>query len=101
MFKMLYSNTRITDLNTSIENINLEIDQTVADLEIEVNMVANVKIAQMMHNGYSNIFTRMGCFKGMFSLQMKEDAKPYQLLSSYVAYALKEPFKKEARKTRI
>ena len=48
-----------------------------------------------MHDEYKDIFTGNGCFKGTFSLQVKDDAKPYQLPLRHIAHPLQEPFKKE------
>ena len=40
------------------------------------------------------MFTGIGCFKGTFSIQVKDDAKPYLVPLRHVAYALQETFKK-------
>ena len=41
-------------------------------------MIKSTKPTQVLYNKYRNVFTGFGCFKGMFSLQVKEVAKPYQ-----------------------
>ena len=46
-------------------------------------------------NHYSDIITGDGCFSGIFSLKIKDDAMSYQPLPICVAYALQEPFRKE------
>ena len=46
---------------------------------------------------YGNIFTTIGCFKGAFSLQVKDDSKQYASFLRYVAYTLQEPFQKRKR----
>ena len=51
-----------------------------------------------IYNEYCSVFTGIGCFKGTFSLQFKENMKPYQVLSMYIAYAPKN-HSKRARKT--
>ena len=38
---------------------------------------------------------RNQCFKGTFSLQVKEGAMPYQAPQIHVAYALQKPFTDE------
>ena len=38
-------------------------------------MVANSKTWEL-HDEYSDVFTEVGCFKGTFSLLVKEGAKP-------------------------
>ena len=40
-------------------------------------------------------FDGIGCFKGIFSLQLKPDSKTYQVPLRCVAYALQKPFKEE------
>ena len=53
-------------------------------------------MTQRIHEIFGNIFNGIGCFKGTFSLQLKPDSKPYQVLTkAYVAYALQKPFKEE------
>ena len=80
---------------TLITKINKEIDCFVVGPEIEADRVASTKTTQMMHNDDSDVFKGIGCFKGMFSLQIKDDVKPYQALPKGVAYALQGPFKME------
>ena len=46
------------------------------------------------HNEFSNVFMGIGCFKGTFSLKLKDDAKPFQMPPRHVAYTLQVPFKK-------
>ena len=42
-----------------------------------------------------DVFTGIWCFKDIFSLQVKNDMKLYQVPPRHVVYALQEPFKKE------
>ena len=42
-----------------------------------------------------DVFNGIGCFEGIFSLQLKPDSKPYQAPLRCVAYALQKPFKDE------
>ena len=37
------------------------------------------KTTQKMHNDYSDVSTGIWCFKGIFSLHIKEKAKQYQM----------------------
>ena len=53
------------------------------------------KMTQKIHNRFGNIFNGIGCFKGMFSLQLRPNSKPYQAPPRHVAYALQKPFKEE------
>ena len=40
-------------------------------------------------------FAGIGCFKGTFSLLVKEDGTPYQAPPRCIAYVLWDPFRKE------
>ena len=44
---------------------------------------------------FEDVFTCIGCFDGMFSLQVKPDNQPYQATQRHIAYALQKPFKEE------
>ena len=57
-------------------------------------MEASAKTTKKIHNECSKVFTRNGCFKGTFSLHIKDDVKPYQVLPRHVAYAPEKLFKK-------
>ena len=35
-----------------------------------------------IHNEFRNIFTAIGCFRGTFSLNVQDNTKPYQMLST-------------------
>ena len=50
---------------------------------------------QKMQNEYSNVFTLISCFKGTFSLQVKNDTKPYHAFPKHIIYAVQRSFKKE------
>ena len=41
------------------------------------------------------MFICVGCFKSTFSLKVKDNAKPYQVLPRCVAYAPQEPSRKD------
>ena len=51
-----------------------------------------------IHDEYNDMFEGIGCFKGTFSLQIKQNAKPYQALLRCAAYVLEEQFKKETER---
>ena len=59
------------------------------------NKRASAEITQEIQRYFKELFTGIGCFHGMFSLQIKPDHKPYQAAPSCVAYALQKPFKEE------
>ena len=70
-----------------------EIDYSSAGPDMEANRVTSLETTQKMYNEYSDIFTRIECFKGTF-LQVNDDAKLYQAFPRYIAHAMQEPFKK-------
>ena len=52
-------------------------------------------MTQKIHNTYNDVFNGIGCFQGIFLLQLKPDSKPYQAPPRHMAYALQKPFKEE------
>ena len=56
---------------------------------------ASTEIRKQLHKEFEDVFTGIGCFDGTFSLQVKQDSKPYQASPRHVAYALQKPFKEE------
>ena len=48
-----------------------------------------------MCDDHSDKFTGIGFFNGTFSLEVKDDKKPYQVPLRHVAYGMQEPVKKE------
>ena len=56
----------------------------------EADMKANRKKLHSTYKGnlFKDIYKGIGCFDGVFSLQVKVNSKPYQVLSRCVAYAL-------------
>ena len=66
---------------------------TVAGANIEIDRATSTKTKIKIYNEFSNMFTGIGCFKGNFSLSLK-DAMPYQVPPGGVAYT-QEPFRKE------
>ena len=41
------------------------------------------------------MFTEIGFFDGTFSVQVKENSKPYEALPRWMAYGLQKPLKEE------
>ena len=41
--------------------------------DMEADSATSVETTQEIHNEYINVFTEIGCFKGTFSLQVKDD----------------------------
>ena len=60
---------------------------------MEANRVASVETTFKIQNEYSYVFTGIGCFKGTFSLQVKDAVKPYQAPPNCIAYAPHGAFK--------
>ena len=54
----------------------------------------SVEITQLQKE-LKDVFNGIGCFNGIFSLQIKPGSKPYQAPLRYVANALQKPFEEE------
>ena len=61
----------------------------------EENKRQNIELTQKIHNVFDNVFNGIGYFKGILSLQLKPDSKPYQVPLRHVAYVLQKPFRNE------
>ena len=81
-----------------MKKIKQEIDNFIADPGTKANRPESTEITLKMHNGYSDVFTGICCFKGTFYLQVRADAKPYQTPTRSLAYALKGTFKTEMKR---
>ena len=57
--------------------VNLEEDNFVTGSSTETERAASAKTMINIHNEFSNMFKGIGCFKGTFSLKVKEDANSY------------------------
>ena len=55
----------------------------------------NAKSTQRIHKEFEDVFNGIWCFEGTFSLQLKPNRKPYQVLPWHFAYALQKPFQEE------
>ena len=81
--------------NPSTSNkCNLKVDYSVVAPNKETDRATNVKTTIRIHSEFSKIFTGIRSFKGTFSLKVKDDAKPYQVLPRHINYALQELFQK-------
>ena len=58
-------------------------------------MKARALLTQEIHNKFKVVFTVIGCFKGTYSLQVKEGVKPYQVPSRCITYVLQTPIRDE------
>ena len=76
------------------DKIKQGIDYFIAGPGMESNIVENTETTLKIHTEYNDVFTGIGCFKGAFSLWVKDGAKPYQVLLRHVANALQRPYKK-------
>ena len=63
---------------------------------MEVNSAASAESTLKIHE-YTYVFTGTGYFKGIYSLQVKDDVFPYKMLFGFIAYALLDAFKKELK----
>ena len=55
----------------------------------------NGTITNRILNAFNNLFSGIGCFEDMFSLQVKEGSHLYQVPPRRVAYILQKPLKEE------
>ena len=55
----------------------------------------SIEITQQLQRDFKCAFTRIWCFDGIFSLQVKPNSKPYQVPIGCIVYALQKPFKEE------
>ena len=62
-------------------------------------MVKSAKTTQEMCSKCCDVFSGIMCFKGKFSLQLKDGVKPHQATPSCMAYALQEQLKKEIERS--
>ena len=54
--------------------------------------VGSAETTLKIYDEFNDVLTGTGSFKGTFSLQVKDNVRPYQVLPRYVAYALQESF---------
>ena len=57
-------------------------------------MPASAKTTQEVCHKSNNVFTGIRCFKGTFSLQVKESTKSYQVSPRHWEYMPQEPLRK-------
>ena len=76
---------------------NNKIDYFLAGTEKQAHMERSENLTKSIHQEFADVFffSGIGCFKGTFSLQKKDGAKPYQALPRCIACGLQGPFKKE------
>ena len=61
----------------------------------EVDKRASETITNRIDYEFNDLLPGVGCFEGMFSLQVKEGSHPYQASPRRVAYAMWKPLKEE------
>ena len=45
---------------------------------IDADKRKSIKMTQIIHDKFGDVFNGFGCFEGTFSLQLKPDSRPYQ-----------------------
>ena len=75
----------------------IEINYFHSSNNVDADKRSSVAMMQRIHTRFGDVFNGIGCFEGIFSLQLKLDSKPYQAPPRHVAYVLQEPFKEELR----
>ena len=63
----------------------------------EANRRASAWITKQLQNEFKGIFTGIGCFESIFSLQERPDSTTYQVPPRNVAYALQKPLKEDLK----
>ena len=61
----------------------------------KIMMRISTKTTKQLQRDFEYVFSRIGCFDGMLSLQVKPDSKPYQVPPRCVVDVLQKPFKEE------
>ena len=56
-------------------------------------MKASTEFTKPIHVEFNDVFTSIECFRETFSIQVKEEAKPYQALPRFVEYSLQKLIK--------
>ena len=62
---------------------------------MDADRVVSAETALKIHGEAGNVFTGIGCFKGTFQLQVKDNVESYHVPLRHVTYAFQETFKKE------
>ena len=78
-----------------------EIDCLLLGPNQESDKRASTEITKQLQRDFEDVFSEIGCFDGVFSLQVKPHSKPYQANPRCIAYVLQNPFKEELRVTPI
>ena len=55
----------------------------------------SAKITKQLQSNFEDVFSGIGGFDGMFSLQVNPDSKPFHTSQRCVAYVLQKTFKEE------
>ena len=55
----------------------------------------STKITKQLKRDFEDVFSEIGCFDGMFSLQVNPETILYQVPLRLVVYELQKPFKEE------
>ena len=58
----------------------------------------SAEFTQQLHKDFEDVSNGIGCFDGIFPLQLKLDSKPYQVPPRHMAYTLQKPFQKELKR---
>ena len=85
---------RSDNVDANQSNINIS-DYFRCSAKIEADKETSKAIMQRIHNEFSDIFTGIGCFEGIFKLRVKEGSCPYQALPRRVAHTLQWPLEEE------
>ena len=77
------------------DNNNSHIDYFLPGPDKEADRTENAKLTKQQHDEFSDIFSEIGCLKGMFLLMIIKGGKSYHASLRCVAYTVQKPFKEE------
>ena len=87
------SNRLCNDILPTVNNN--EIEYFLPGPSRESDRKASIETTKQLQKEFEDVLNGIGCFDGMFSLQVKSGSKPYQVPLRHMAYALQKPFKEE------
>ena len=87
---------KMSNLQYFICQYLIDKSEYIVDNSLSVPEDTSYKLTERLCNECNeDVFIYIGCFEGMFMLQIKEGGKPYQAPLRCIMYAFQQPFKEE------
>ena len=86
-YTSIYSNLKSNSADRPSVNNN-ETNHFLSGPNQDNDKRVSTEIKTQIQSDFEDVFSRIGCFDGMFLLQVKPDIKPYQAPPRFVVYAL-------------